>query len=61
MLWNTIVDGQPLHVVVLPLLALAPQLNPIELVFHIIARPLESYEYQVSKKPADATVPNQVG
>jgi transposase len=60
MLWNTIVDGQPLNVVDLALPARAPELNPIELVFHILARRLKSYKYRVSK-PADATVPDQVG
>jgi transposase len=59
-LWNTIVDGQPLNVIDLALPARAPELNPIELVFHILARRLKSYKYRASK-PADATVPDQVG
>lgn len=44
-LWNTVVDGQPLNVFVLFLPARAPELNPIELLFHILAKRIRSFRY----------------
>jgi hypothetical protein len=38
LLWDMVVDGRPLNVLVVYLPAGAPELNPIELVFHILAR-----------------------
>jgi hypothetical protein len=60
MLWGTVVDRLPLHVLTVPLLARAPEPNPIELVFHVLAKRLWSYKYRTSQ-PEDATVPLQVG
>ncbi len=37
-LWDTVVDGRPLNVLVIFLPTRSPELNPIELVFHILAR-----------------------
>jgi transposase len=37
MLWETIVDGHPLHILVLYPPTHSPELNPIERVFHILA------------------------
>ena len=37
LLWNHMMDGQPLCVMVVYLPAHAPELNPIELIFHILA------------------------
>jgi transposase len=37
MLWETIIDGRPLHILVIFLPTRSPELNPIELVFHILA------------------------
>jgi hypothetical protein len=34
--WETIIDGQPLHVLVVSLPTISPELNPIVLVFHIL-------------------------
>jgi hypothetical protein len=38
LLWNFILDGRPLRVLVVYLPTRSPELNPIELVFHILAR-----------------------
>ena len=38
MLWNFVVDGRPLHILTIFLPTRSPELNPIELVFHILAR-----------------------
>ena len=47
------------RVLVVPLPTRAPELNPIELVFHIVARRLRSYRYR-AEDPRDMTVPQQV-
>ena len=44
-LWNCKVDDQPLHVLIIWLPTQAPELNPIELIFHIFARRLCSFRY----------------
>ena len=58
LLWETVVNGRPLNCLVVPLPTRSPELNPIELVFHVLARRLRSHRYRV----ADAermTVPFQ--
>ena len=40
LLWTVELDDEPLNVLVVPLPTRAPELNPIELVFHILARRL---------------------
>ena len=45
-LWNTEVDGKPLNVLVIYLPTRAPELNPIELIFHILVLRLKSYHYR---------------
>ena len=45
-LWNTEVDGKPLHVLVIFLPTRAPELNPIELIFHILVLRMKSYHYR---------------
>jgi hypothetical protein len=60
LLWGTVVNGQPLHVLTAPLPARAPELNPIELVFHVLAKRLKSYKYRMGR-PEDATVSLQAG
>jgi hypothetical protein len=42
-LWETVVDDRPLHILVVYLPTRSPELNPIELVFHIFARRVISY------------------
>jgi hypothetical protein len=44
MLWETIIDGHPLHILVISLLTCSPELNPIELVFHILAFWIHSFQ-----------------
>jgi hypothetical protein len=55
MLWETIVHGHPLHILVIYLLARSPELNPIELVFHIVAMRIRSFWYQTAG-PCDNAV-----
>ena len=59
LLWSVEFNGQPLNVLVVPLPTRSPKLNPIELVFHILARWLRSHWYQ-SDDPRQTTVPIQV-
>jgi transposase len=40
---ETIIDGRPLHILVIYLPTRSPDLNPIELVFHMFARRVISY------------------
>ena len=47
------------RVLVVPLPTRAPELNPIELCFHILARRLRCYKYRADD-PGDMTVPQQV-
>ena len=58
LLWEFILDGEPLHVLVVYLPARAPELNPIELVFHILARQIRSFRYRMAG-PCDAAVVRQ--
>lgn len=58
MLWTTVIDGRPLHVHVLYLPTRSPELNPIELVFHILARRIRSYRYALAG-PSDQAVLTQ--
>jgi hypothetical protein len=46
LLWGTVVDGQPLHVLTVPLPARAPEPNPLELVFYVLAKRLRSFKYR---------------
>jgi hypothetical protein len=55
MLWETIVDGLPLHILVLQLPTHSPELNPIALVFHILAMRICSFWYR-SAGPVDKAV-----
>jgi transposase len=59
LLWDIIVNGEPLHVLVVYLPARAPELNPIELVFHIMARRIHSFQYRMAG-PCDAAVVRQM-
>ena len=45
-LWNVHVNGVQLQVLVLYLPTRAPELNPIELVFHILVRRIKSFHYR---------------
>jgi transposase len=55
MLWETIVDGLPLHILVIQLPTRSPELNPIELVFHILAMRIRSFRYRTAG-PVDKAV-----
>ena len=45
-LWSSEVNDKPLHMLIIWLPTRAPELNPIELIFHIFARRLRSFCYQ---------------
>ena len=46
LLWETLIDGRPLHVLVVYLPTRSPELNPIEFVFHILTARIRSFRYQ---------------
>jgi hypothetical protein len=48
MLWETIIDGCPLHILVLYLPIHSPELNLMELVFHILAFQIHSFWYRTA-------------
>ena len=47
LLWETVVDGRPLHILVVYLPTRSPELNPIELIFHILSRRIKRYRYDI--------------
>jgi hypothetical protein len=54
--WETIIDGRPLHVLVIYLPTRSPELNPIELIFHIFSRRVRSYRMQHASGPVDRAI-----
>ncbi len=46
-LWNTVIDGRPLHVKIVFLPTRSPELNPIEFMFHLLADRIRSYRYRI--------------
>ena len=54
--WELVVDGQPLHVLVIYLPTRSPELNPIELVFHIFSRRIRSYRIHRNDGAVDRAV-----
>jgi transposase len=55
MLWDTIINGCPLHILVIYLPTRSPELNPIKLVFHILAMRIRSFWYRTAG-PCDNAV-----
>jgi hypothetical protein len=55
MLWETIVDSRPLHILFISLPTRSPELNPIKLVFHILAVRIRSFQYWTAG-PCDKAV-----
>ena len=55
-LWDTIVDGRPLHILVIYLPPRTPELNPIELVFHILTRRIRSFHYRTTAPVNESTI-----
>jgi hypothetical protein len=56
LLWNWEVGGQKFHMLVVYLLSWSPELNPIELVFHILARRIWSQRLATGAGPCDKEV-----
>ncbi len=48
LLWETPIDGRPLHVLVVYLPTRSPELNPIELIFHILTARIRSFRYRMA-------------
>ena len=46
LLWETVVDGEALNVIVIYLPTRSPELNPIELIFHILSQRIKSFRYK---------------
>ena len=46
LLWETVVKGEPLRILIIYLPTRSPELNPIELIFHILSRRIRSFRYQ---------------
>jgi hypothetical protein len=57
-LWDTIIDGRPLNVLVIFLPTRSPELNPIELVFYIVAHLICSFRYHMAR-PCNSAVVHQ--
>jgi transposase len=55
MLWDTIIDGCLLHILMIYLPSHSPELNPIELVFHILVMRIRSFWYPTAG-PCDNAV-----
>jgi hypothetical protein len=54
--WELIVEERPLHVLVIYLPTKSPELNPIELVFHIFSHRIRSYQIRRNGGPVDQAV-----
>jgi hypothetical protein len=54
--WELIVEGRPLHVLVIYLPTRSPELNPIKLIFHIFSRQVRSYQIHRNDGPVDQAV-----
>ena len=60
LLWDTIVDGKPLNILVVYLPTRSPELNPIELVFHILSLRVCSFKYTEKHKATYGTDKSQM-
>jgi transposase len=54
--WDYMVNGRPLHVLVIYLPTRSPELNPIELIFHIFSRRIRKYRTQNNEGAIDEAV-----
>jgi transposase len=54
--WEKIVDGRPLHVLVIYLPMRSPELNPIKLILHSFSCQIRSYQIWCNDGPADEAV-----
>jgi transposase len=58
MLWETIINGRPLHILVIYLPTRSLELNPIELVFLILAMRIRLYRYWTARPCNNAVLHN---
>lgn len=56
LLWDYPLNGVPLRVLIVYLPTRSPELNPIELLFHILARRIQSWQYRMADEGPNAVV-----
>jgi hypothetical protein len=56
LLWEHLVNGVPLRVLVICLPTRSPELNPIELLFHVLARWIQSWQHRMAEQGPNAVV-----
>jgi hypothetical protein len=56
LLWDYQLNGVPLRVLVVYLPTRSPELNPIELLFHVLARRIQSWQYRMAEQGPNAVV-----
>jgi hypothetical protein len=54
--WETVVGGRPLQILVIYLPTRSPELNPIELIFHIFSCQVTSYRLRHDAGPVDRAI-----
>jgi transposase len=54
--WDKVVGGRPLHILVIYLPTRSPELNPIELTFHIFSGRVSSYRLRHDVGPVDRAI-----
>jgi transposase len=54
--WDTVLDGRPLHILVIYLPTRSPELNPIELIFDLFSRRVTSYRLRHDAGPVDRAI-----
>jgi hypothetical protein len=56
LLWECQVNGTPLRVLIVYLPTRSPELNPIELLFHVLARRIQSWQHRLAEQGPNAVV-----
>lgn len=56
LLWDYPLNGVPMRVLIVYLPTRSPELNPIELLFHILARRISSWQYRMADEGPNAVV-----
>jgi hypothetical protein len=54
--WDCPLNGVPLRVLIACLPTRSPELNPIELLFHILARRIQSWQHRMADEGPDAVI-----
>jgi transposase len=56
LLWECQVNGTPLRVLIVCLPTRSPKLNPVELLFHVLARRIQSWQHRLAEQGPNAVV-----